>query len=94
MFQKNDIIFSETMGVCKVSNITKLTQNRGGVYDYYVLKSVFNKDKVSYIPVMNHQVHLRELISVDEALEKKAKMYEKADEKIKGEIDFVLEHSK
>lgn len=95
MFQKNDIIFSETLGVCKVTNITKLTQNRGKVYDYYVLKSVFNKEKVSYIPVQNHQVILRELISEEQAIVLKASdNYEKTEDKLKQEIEFVLNQKK
>ncbi len=94
MFQKNDIIFSETLGVCKITNITKLTGNRGGVYDYYVLKSVFNKEKVSYIPVENHKVNLRNLITYEEAVKMKETSYDKADENIKKEIDYVLTEKK
>ena len=90
MFQKKDIIYSEKLGVCVVADITKLTQKRGGTYNYYVLKSVFNKEKVSYIPIENHQVKLRELIQKDEALEKKNTVYEKLSEIEKQEVDYVL----
>lgn len=94
MFQKKDIIYSETLGVCQVADITKLTQNRGNTYMYYVLRSVFDKDKVSYIPVENHKVVLRELIDKEEAQLKKQTMYEKADENEKREIDYVLMNEK
>ena len=63
MFEKKQIIYSETMGVCQVDNIVSLSATRGeaGV-PYYVLRSVADKAKVSYIPVDHHQVVLRELL--------------------------------
>ena len=61
MFEKKQIIYSETMGVCQVDNIVSLSATRGeaGV-PYYVLRSLTDKSKVSYIPVDHHQVALRE----------------------------------
>ena len=67
MFQKKDIIYSETMGVCKVDDITKLVNAKGQGGMYYVLRAKYEKGKVSYIPVEEHQVVLRNLISSEEA---------------------------
>ncbi|MDD2971006.1 MAG: CarD family transcriptional regulator [Lachnospiraceae bacterium] len=68
MFQKKDIIYSETLGVCRVEDITKLSHNKGNVpTPYYFLRSVTNKAKIAYIPVEHHAVLLRELITLEEA---------------------------
>lgn len=68
MFEKKQVIYSESLGVCRVDNIVSLSAARGeaGV-PYYVLKSVFDSSKVAYIPVDNHKVVLRELFTVEEA---------------------------
>lgn len=58
MFEKKDYIYSETLGVCRVDDVTKLSLNRGLPMTYYVLRSVSDRDKVSYIPVEHHQVQL------------------------------------
>ena len=43
MFEKKQIIYSETQGVCRVDNIVSLSAARGEVgVPYYVLKSVFD----------------------------------------------------
>lgn len=67
MFQKKDIIYSETLGVCTVDDIVKLSDNRKDTYNYYLLRSLFDKTKKAYIPVENHSVKLRELITSEEA---------------------------
>ena len=43
MFEKKQIIYSETQGVCRVDNIVSLSATKGvpGV-PYYVLRSVFD----------------------------------------------------
>ncbi len=71
IFQKKDIIFSETLGVCKIEDIVKLSADKINSYTYYVLKSIFTPNKMAYIPVEHHSVLLRELISKETA-EKKA----------------------
>lgn len=67
MFQKKDIIYSETLGVCTVDDIVKLSDNRKDTYNYYLLRSLFDKTKKAYIPVENHSVKLRRLITAEEA---------------------------
>lgn len=68
MFEKKQIIYSETQGVCQVENIVSLSASRRErKIPYYVLRPVFDKSRVSYIPVENHQVKLRELFTREEA---------------------------
>ena len=68
MFQKKQIIYSETLGVCVVDNIVSLAASkREKAVPYYVLKPVF-EDKVSYIPVEHHRVVLRDMFTREEAL--------------------------
>lgn len=93
VFEKKDYIYSETMGVCQVTDIVKLTANsRFGIpVPYYQLRSIFDKAKVAYIPVENHQVSLRPLISKEEAAAISPEELEKLDDKRKEEVRFVLE---
>ena len=52
MFEKKQIIYSETQGVCQVENIVSLSAVRGQKgTPYYVLRPIYEKDSVSYIPV-------------------------------------------
>ena len=69
MFEKKQFIYSETMGVCKVVDIVRLSTKKDageGIY-YYHLKAVSDKLQDAYIPVEHHEVQLRELISKEEA---------------------------
>lgn len=91
MFQKKQHIYSETQGACIVDNIVQLPAGKGETVPYYVLKSVFDATKVSYIPVNNHQVALRELFSAEEALEMKNNPELMKDEKKKAAVEFVLQ---
>lgn len=92
------MIFSETMGVCEVRDITKLSEDNGKNFDYYVLRSVYDKTKVSYIPVENHKVALRTLISQEKAETEYEKLLEEYQETHDdhydplriGEIAYVL----
>ena len=82
MFEKKQIIYSETQGVCQVENIVSLSASRRErKIPYYVLRPVFDKSKVSYIPVENHQVKLRELFTREEM---------KKDEKLRQAVEYVL----
>ena len=92
MFQKKQIIYSETMGVCIVDQITHLSASKqeAGVL-YYVLKSVFDSEKVSYIPVENHKVELRELFTKEEAMRLKDTEEAKKNENLLKAIKYVLE---
>jgi RNA polymerase-interacting CarD/CdnL/TRCF family regulator len=90
MFQKKDIIYSETLGVCKVEEITKLTQKNGDTVMYYGLRSL-KEGKTAYIPVENHSVVLRELIDGKTAEEIKQTRYENITLLEQYEVDYVLQ---
>jgi hypothetical protein len=91
LFQKKEVIYSENIGVCVVDDIVKLSDSRKESYNYYLLRSVYDKSKKAYIPVENHSVQLRNLITYDEA---KALFYEEdfkeQSELIKGEVHYIL----
>jgi hypothetical protein len=91
MFEKKQIIYSETQGVCRVDNIVKLSATRGGQgVLYYVLRSVFDHSNVAYIPVDNHQVQLRELFTAEEARALKGTEALREDEKLKQAVEYIL----
>ena len=91
MFQKKDIIYSETLGVCIVDDIVKLSDSRKDTYSYYLLRSIFDKTKKAYIPVENHSVKLRELISPDEAQAlKNSEDFDQFSQITKDEVTYVL----
>ncbi len=91
MFEKKQIIYSEALGVCQVDNIVSLSASKGeqGV-PYYVLRSLFDTSKISYIPVENHQVKLRELFTKEEAQALLGTEELSGDEKLKEAVDYVL----
>ena len=92
MFQKKDIIYSETLGVCTVDDIVKLSDSRKDTYSYYLLRSIFDKNKKAYIPVENHSVKLRELISLEEAqMLKDSDNFDQCSQTVKDEITYVLD---
>jgi len=91
MFQKKQKIYSETQGVCIVENIVQLPAGKGETLPYYVLKSVFDTSKVSYIPVNNHQVNLRELFSEEEAKALLKDPELEKNERLKAAVDYVLQ---
>jgi len=92
LFEKKEYIYSDTMGVCIVADIVKLSANNrlGEPVPYYLLRSAFDKSKVAYIPVEKHQVNLRPLISKEEAGRFSLEDLEKMDEKRRAEVQFVL----
>ena len=66
MFQKKDYIYSESVGVCRVDDVTKISMKSLESPMYYVLRSHYDKSKVCYIPVEHHKVALRPLRSREE----------------------------
>ena len=96
MFEKKQFIYSETMGVCKVVDIVKLSTKKDageGIY-YYHLKAVADKLQDAYIPVEHHEVQLRELISKEEASSYKEGDVKKLPLLRQEEINFVLNDEK
>ena len=91
MFQKKQKIYSETQGVCIVDSIVQLPAGKQGTVPYYVLKPVFDATKVSYIPVNNHQVVLRELFTKEEAEEISKQPDFENNELLKTAVAYVLQ---
>lgn len=88
-FQKKQVIFSETMGICVVDEITRLAASKdANPILYYGLRSVLDRNKIAYVPVNNHQVLLRSLISKEEAMAMREQ--EDLTEFQKQEIEYVL----
>ena len=91
IFEKKDIIYNDNLGVCRVDEVTKLSAGKSEPILFYVLRSIFNKDKKAYVPVYNHNVVLRKLISLDEAENlSKDENFKKMSENIQGEVKYVL----
>ena len=90
MFQKKQKIYSETQGVCIVENVVQLPAGNGQTLPYYVLKSIVD-EKVSYIPVNNHQVALRELFTEEEARELLQNPELEKNERLKAAVHYVLQ---
>ena len=92
MFEKKTYIYDEEMGVCFIEDIARLATKSKQELGYYVLRSVYRKDKVAYIPVENHEVQLRELITKEEA-EKRRKEWNmdlgKQEEEVSEPGDFA-----
>ena len=86
MFEKKQIIYSETQGVCQVENIVSLSASRRErKIPYYVLRPVFDKSRVSY-----NQVKLRELFTREEAEALQGTEEMKKDEKLRQAVEYVL----
>jgi len=98
VYEKKDIIVSSTMGLCVVADITKLSADKTTPIPYYVLKGYYDKSKVAYIPVDNHEVELRDPMyrdAADACLEEYIRGYEadptyEPDELEMGEVAYVL----
>ncbi len=90
-FSKHEVIFSESMGVCEVSDIINLSVNKKPPIQYYVITPIQSSKSPSYIPVEGHQVMLRHLVTTEEA---KNKMNaEEINDMERAEIDYVMEKS-
>lgn len=95
MFEKKDYLYSETMGVCQVTDIVKLSANgrMGAQILYYYLRPIEDKSKAAYIPVERHQVKLRPLMTKEEAEQLSSQELQKMDEKHRAEVAFVLKNA-
>ena len=91
MFRKKDVIFSSGIGVCTVADIVNLSVNKSLPVQYYQLISIYDRKKVSYIPVEDHQVQLRPLITAEEAKEKK-KIKELSPKELQ-EVEYILKNT-
>ncbi|MCR5594805.1 MAG: CarD-like/TRCF domain protein [Lachnospiraceae bacterium] len=89
-YEKKEIVYSSTMGICIVSDVTKLSADKNTPpVPYYVLKSYYDKTHVAYIPVEHHEVELRRLMDEDtakEAFEELKKAYAADEDHVPDEL--------
>ncbi len=88
-YSKNEILFSESIGVCRVADILNLSSNKKDYIRYYLLISLHDSNKSSYIPVNSHHILLRPLITVEEAHNRENA--ENLSMQEKQEIEYVLQ---
>jgi len=91
-FAKNEILFSDTMGVCRVADVLNLSSNKKDYIRYYRLMSVTDGSKSCYIPVEGHHVMLRPLITAEDAHNREN--VEGLSVAEKQEIEYVLEQGR
>ena len=90
-FEKKQIIFSDTLGVCVVAEVTKLSSGRTEPVLYYRLNSLYEKGKTAYVPAVGHKVKLRELITVEEAKALQGTITDDTEPMLLHEIKYVLD---
>lgn len=66
MFEKGDLILYETVGVCRIEEISRLEFLKKDRV-YYSLVPVFEKDTMIYVPVDNDKVKMRSIMTREEA---------------------------
>ena len=79
MYQKKDYVYVESLGVCRVEEVTSLAEKDGTSILYYGVRSMRNQGTTAYYPVEDHKVEIRNLISLEEAM-KIVEEYEKEKE--------------
>ena len=90
-FAKYQIIFYESFGVCEVAEITNLAPKKSEPILYYKLQSVFNAERIAYIPVLEHKTLLRELLTAEEAKSlKEGDDFATLSEAEQQEIEYIL----
>ncbi len=68
MFQKDDYVFYESGGICKIFDVQYAPlENMPSDRQYYILHSLHDRNGVSYIPVDSDKVFLRRLLNREEA---------------------------
>lgn len=93
IFRKKEFVFAETLGVCKVEEVTNLTSKDGKATQYYGLRSMEHATTTAYFPVEGHEVKIRPLISKEDAAkinELSEEEQKEMDEKLLFEAKFVL----
>lgn len=70
MFEREEYVFHESGGVCKIADIqTAPLEGMPSDRDYYILEPLSDPNSVIYIPVDSDKIFLRRLLSRAEAEE-------------------------
>lgn len=68
MFQKNDYVFYESEGICLVADILRSPlEGMPKDKDYYLLRSIYSRNGVLYVPVDNDKIYMRAILKKEEA---------------------------
>ena len=70
MFRVGDYVFYESEGICYISDI--LPSPLEGMpkdQNYYLLRSIYSKNSIHYVPVGSDKIYLRPILKKDEAEE-------------------------
>lgn len=97
LYQKKDYVYADTLGVCRVEEVTNLAIKNATPTQYYGLRSMQHESTTAYFPVENHEVNIRTLISEEEAmkiLELSDEEKKEMDEKLLFEALFVIKYEK
>ena len=93
MFEKNQVIYSEGIGVCKVADTPMLSAGKKEGVRYYLLRSLQDQKRTSYIPVDHHNVTLREQAKeMDRTYARKNEEEDKLPAHRRFEVEYVLSH--
>lgn len=70
MFRKDDYVFYESEGICRVSDILRaplegMPEDR----EYYMLRPIYSRNGVLYVPVDNDKIYMRAILKKEEAEE-------------------------
>ena len=68
MFQKNDYVFYESEGICRVFDI--LRSPLDGMpkdKEYYLLRPIYSKNAILYVPVESDKIYMRPILGRKEA---------------------------
>ena len=70
MFQKNDYVFYESEGICRVNDILRspldgMPEDK----DYYLLRPIYSKNAILYVPVDSDKIYMRPILDRKEAEE-------------------------
>jgi len=68
MFKVNDFVVYNSTGVYKIIDIRKDKDINGNYLDYYILEPAYGHNLTVKIPVNNHKVLMRKIISKEEVL--------------------------
>lgn len=96
IFQKKDYVYADNLGVCRVEEVTNLSEKNGTTTQYYGLRSMQHESTTAYFPVEGHEVNIRVLIAEEEAksiIELSEEEKKEMDDKLLYEADFVLKYA-
>lgn len=96
IYSKKDYVYADTLGVCRVEEVTNLATKDGNVTQYYGLRCMQHETTTAYFPVEGHEVNIRPLITKEEAVkitEMSDDDKKELDEKLRYEAEFIVKNA-